>query len=560
MKKRKITPPFLAGVWKAPNRSRQHFWRHDDHDWTDSAGQVRTGHFKLLIFLILVSLLARLGQLTVAEGAKNRELAENNRIKLVKIAALRGKILDRAGNQLAESHEQFFLENNLGRKAISADQVHGLKELGLAGEDFMGDFGQVRRSMERVYPLGEAAAHITGYMQDKGKLGIEETYDDVLSGVDGAKIVEVDAAGRAISILGEEKARAGQDVVLTIDANLQKKAQEVLGKNIKKAKAKSGALIISDPRNGEVLSLVSLPSFDPADIGRFVTSDDAPLFNRAVAGTYTPGSVFKIVTALAGLESGKIAKDTEIEDVGEFELGGSHFSNWYYNTYGGRDGFLKIDRAIARSNDIFFFRVGEQVGLTTLRNWAGALGFGQKTGIDLPNEAFGLVGDELWKMANLNTGWYLGDTLHLAIGQGFILATPLQVNMMTGLVANGGKLPKPYLVWRVKKEDGGEIVTDSHLRKVNLDGKNLQIVAAGMRAACQKGGTAWPFFDASYTVGCKTGTAEKAQGNPHAWFTAFAPFEDPVLAITVIIEDGGEGSSVAAPAAREILDWYFNNR
>lgn len=566
MKKRKVAPPFLTGIWGSTGEGKKRFGQRGDGSGSDDlTNENRMGHFKLFIFLVLGLLLARLWQLTVVAGAKNRELAENNRIKFVKVEAPRGKIFDRSGSQLAISGEQFFLELESGRRAIFQEQARELIEQGLAGEDFESDLGRVRREMVRVYPLGEVAAHVIGYVQSnqsemgdrQGRLGIEETYDNVLSGVDGAKIVEVDAQGRAISILGEKKARGGQDVVITIDADLQNLAFEVLAKNIKKAGVRGGALVIANPKNGEILALVSLPSFDPLDIGKFTTSADAPLFNRVVAGTYTPGSVFKIVTSLAGLESAKIDKDTEIEDVGEFELGGVRFSNWYYNTYGGREGFLKIDRAIARSNDIFFFRVGERIGLGVLRKWALALGFGQKTGIDLPGEAFGLVGDELWKMANHNTGWYLGDTLHLAIGQGFILATPLQVNVATAFVGNGGNLIRPHLVSKVRAENDREIVTDSNLRKVNLGKENLQIVADGMRKACIKDGTGWPFFEAAYSVGCKTGTAEKAQGNPHAWFTAFAPYDDPEIAITVIIENGGEGSSVAGPVAREILDWWF---
>lgn len=560
MKKRKIVPPVLAGIWGSTGEGKKRFWERDDDSGADLANEGRVSHFKLFIFLVLALLLARLWQLTVIAGAKNRELAENNRVKLVRIEAPRGRILDRAGSQLAISGEQFFLEKESERRTISAEQARELIEQGLAGEDFESDLGRVRREIVRVYPLGEITAHVVGYVDSQGRFGIEETYDNILSGVDGAKIVEVDAQGKTISILGEKKARGGQDVVLTIDADLQKMAFEVLAKNIKKAGVRGGALVIANPKNGEILALVSLPSFDPVDVGKFLTGDDAPFFNRVVAGVYTPGSVFKIVTSLAGLESGKIDKDTEIEDVGEFELGGTKFSNWYYNTYGGRDGFLKIDRAIARSNDIFFYRVGERIGLANLREWALNLGFGQKTGIDLPGEAFGLIGDELWKIANHKGGWYLGDTLHLAIGQGFILATPLQINMMTAFVGNRGKLPRPHLVSRVKAENGREIVTNSNLREVNLDKKNLQIVADGMKKACADGGTGWPFFEASYIVGCKTGTAEKAQGNPHAWFTAFAPYDNPEIAITVIIENGGEGSSVAGPVAKEILDWWFGNR
>lgn len=286
-----------------------------------------------------------------------------------------------------------------------------------------------------------------------------------------------------------------------------------------------------------------------------------PLFNRAIAGNYTPGSVFKIVSAIAGLESGALTRDTQIEDVGEFELGGVKFPNWFYKVYGGRDGLLKIDRAIARSNDIFFYRLGERTGLAEIRKWALLLGFGQKTGIDLPGESFGLVGDEAYKQANLGESWFLGDTMHLAIGQGFVVVTPLQVNLMTAIVAAGGRKVVPHIVWAVATESQGRLLVDqSRMVDIGVTPEYLEIVKSGMAQACQEKGTAWPFFKSIYPVSCKTGTAEKTLGNPHAWFTAYAPSTLPQLAITVILENGGEGSSVAAPIAREILDWWFGNR
>ena len=176
-------------------------------------------------------------------------------------------------------------------------------------------------------------------------------------------------------------------------------------------------------------------------------------------------------------------------------------------------------------------------------------------------ENFGLVPDETWKMANLNEPWFLGDTMHLAIGQGFVTASPLQVNVATSYVANGGKKVTPHLVSEVSTLGRGQIVVDGSAKgKIEVDSGSLEIVRSGMRQACQRQGTAWPFFSVQYTIACKTGTAERTQGNPHAWFTAYAPFEAPQLAITVVVENGGEGSSVAAPIAKEILGWYFSKK
>ncbi len=578
--RRKKSPLFLDGIWGWDFNKRKKIFGRIDEYFGDNFGRdapfpgQRIRFLKFAIFLVLFVLFARLFQLTIINGDKNRALAENNRVRIVTSEAPRGRILDANGQLLAYSKDQYFLENGQSRQEISSGQLTDLEKQGLAGENFTGSMGRITKTVTRVYPFGEETAHITGYTSlvqkedlEKnvklnlfdfvGRLGVEQAYDDVLRGVGAKKIVEVDASGNATSILGQSSGTNGSDVYLTIDGNLQKKAYEALVAQVQKTHTSAGSLIITDVNNGGVLALVSYPSFDPTDVGKSITDEMRPLFNRAIAGTYPPGSVFKISSALAGLESGKITKDTEIEDICQFEIGKTKISNWFYLTYGGKDELLKIDKAIARSNDIFFFKLGEQVGLSNLKMEALKLGFGQKTGIDLPGEADGLLPDEVWKKANLNEPWFLGDTMHMAIGQGFLLTTPLQINRMTDFVA-GGKTVKPHLVSRIMPFNGHEIKVDSVVKALQIKEDYINLVRNGMGMACQKGGTGWPFFDASYKIGCKTGTAEKLQGDPHAWFTAFAPYDYPKIAITVMIENGGEGSSVAAPVAKEILDWYFN--
>lgn len=553
------------------NRQEDDFWGRGTLDII-SLRRLAFGRF--FVILIVIVFLGRLFQLTVVEGSKNREYADNNRIRLVEVEAERGRIVDRNGKILAESVAEYFLNSNNGKSRISEEQAHELEKAGLAGENFTGGLGNITREVVRVYPFGEVAAHVLGYTSQvqqsdllknqsygtvdfAGRLGVEETYDQILKGVNGRKIIEVDAEGKTISILGENPSRRGQDISLSVDIELSGKVHDVMSSQLAKVKSRSGAVVLTNPQNGEVLALLSFPSFDPSDVGRFVTREEKPLFNRAIGGTYTPGSVLKIASSVAGLESGKITAETEIEDVGEFELGGVKFPNWFYLSYGRRDGTLKIERAIARSNDIFFYRLGERVGLADLRKWAVALGLGQKTGIDLPGESFGIVGDEAWKEANLGEGWFLGDTMHMAIGQGFVTATPLQVNLMTSYIANGGKKVVPHVVSRVEGASGSIELSPSEEKNIGIKASNLEIVRSGMRQACQEKGTAWPFFLSAYPISCKTGTAERTLGNPHAWFTAYAPSDSFEIAITVIVEDGGEGSSVAAPVAKEILDWYF---
>lgn len=542
--------------------------------------------FAFLIFAIVFVFLLRLFYLQVVTGAKNRALAENNRIRLVGLVAPRGKILDRNGVLIAQSNVTYWLKKGDEKKAITLAQKNDLEAQGLASEDFSGSLGQIYEEVGRTYPLGEEASHILGYAslaqkadlnrnaqltsQDLvGRAGIEETYEDFLKGTDGQKLIEVDATGGKVSIISKAAPKQGENIRLTIDAKLQKVAYEALKKGAEKAGVKGGAIIVSQPATGEVLALASLPSFDPNNVGG-VTNDPAkPLFNRATLGNYPPGSIFKLVTALAGLESGVINRDTEIEDVGEFDFSGTHFSNWYFTSYGGKDGVLKLVRAIARSNDIFFFKVGEMVGLSPIRKMALKLGFGAKTGIDMPSEDFGLVPDGVWKQSTQNLPWYPGDTMHMAIGQGFLLATPMQISNLINFMASG-KLTKPYLVREIDPSglaSGGASGPKTSKINPKVIGKNLvndanfNLVREGMRQVCQTGGTAWPFFEVkNYTLGCKTGTAEKTEGNPHAWFGAFAPFDRPEISVTVLVEDGGEGSTVAGPVAKEVLDYWFGQK
>jgi len=548
-------------------------------DPAESIPSHRVTNFYFLIIIMVAIFLFRLFYLTVIKGEENRILSDENRIRLVDIEQERGQILDRNGKVVADSERSLLLKSSYKFTKITQNQANDLEAEGLAGENFEGELGLIVEEVKRNYPLSEKAAHLTGYVSGPqegdtitgeqvssvekiGRLGVEQYYDDFLRGKVGKKLVEVDSLGKKVTILGQEEPKIGATVHLTLDSELQKFAYEALKKQVEKAQVKTGALIIQNPQTGEILALVSFPSFDPANIQKSTDDKDQPFFNRVISGVYPPGSVFKITSALAGLESGKITKDTEIEDVGEFNIGDTKFANWYFLTYGKKDGVLKIDRAIARSNDIFFFRVAERIGLDAIRQMAKKLGFGQKSGIDLPGEAFGLLPDEVWKDSTLKEQWFLGDTLHLAIGQGFMLTTPIQVNLMTSYMASG-KIYKPHVVSKIENLPNNAAAIEISPKILSEDlasAENFTVVRDGMRQACEQGGTAFPFFNAPYKVGCKTGTAEKALGNPHAWFSAFAPFENPKITITVIIEDGGEGSAVAAPVAREILDWMFQNK
>ena len=548
---------------------------HTEQNWNQISG-LRFYIFYIASFVIFLIFMARLFSLTVVQGALNRQLADQNRVRLVQLEAERGEILDRGGKILAKSQTIYVLKKEGELTEISQQQMDELTKQGLASEDFAGKLWQIERKVERIYTLGRAAAHVLGYTtsaaaqdiaddevssyQAVGRVGVEEGYNDFLTGKIGKKLVEVDADEKKVSLLGRQDPQKGADLYLTIDADLQKSAFDALAKVANKVGTKRGSVIVSDPNSGEILALVSYPAFDPQDVAKSVGADDKPFFNRAVQGTYPPGSIFKIVTSLAGLESGRITRETEIEDTGQFEFAGSRFANWFFLEHGKVDGVIKIQRAIARSNDIFFFKVAQTIGLSPIRDMAKKLGFGQKSGIDLPGEAVGLIGDEVWKKSMYGQDWFVGDTMHMGIGQGFILATPMQMNVLTSFMATD-KLMRPYLVAKIDAVSSTDVNLGSKVLAENpVQVANFDLVRAGMHDACKVGGTGAPFFNAPYDVGCKTGTAEKELGDPHAWFSVFAPFEAPKISVTVLVEDGGQGSVVAAPVAREIVDWWMANR
>ena len=299
------------------------------------------------------------------------------------------------------------------------------------------------------------------------------------------------------------------------------------------------------------MALVSSPGYDPARINQFLSDSNLPFFNRAIAGLYAPGSTFKVVTALSALGSGKAAKNFSVEDVGVLTVAGFKYANWFFTEYGGKDGIVSWVRALTRSNDIFFYKAGELVGPETMAAWAQVMGFGANTGIDLPGEVEGLIPTPIWKEKFKNEQWFLGNTYHMAIGQGDVLATPLQVNQMTNILASNKRCQLHIAQ-----------MSNAQCLMSNIDPEILEIIKNGMIGACKAGGTAFPFFDwQGPQVACKTGTAEyiteEGKYNTHAWFTIFAPVDDPKVSVTVLVEGGGEGSRAAAPIARKILSNFF---
>jgi penicillin-binding protein 2 len=292
--------------------------------------------------------------------------------------------------------------------------------------------------------------------------------------------------------------------------------------------------------------MASSPTFDPEDI-----KTNSQMFNRAVSGAYPPGSTFKMVTTVAAITDGGLGPNFTVDDGGVITVAGFKYANWFWTQYGKTEGTVGWVKAIQRSNDIFFYKVGEKIGADLLSVWAKKYGFGEKTSLNFPAEVAGLVPSPLWKEQTLGEKWFLGNTYHFAIGQGDLLATPLQVNQMTNMIGTNKKCRYSVLGNR-----------DSVCEKLNVSEDILKIIREGMVLACKDGGTAYPFFDwKGPELACKTGTAEymneKGKMASHAWFTVLAPSVDPVISVTVLVEAGGEGSAVAAPIAKAMLAKFY---
>lgn len=537
---------------------------------------VISGIFLASFFILFL----RLFHLQVTTGEQNRQRADLNRVQLKIIHAPRGVIYDRNGVVLAESNPGFRLDGHL----ISRDEALRLE----SKNDPRSSALEI--DAIRYYPLAEKTAHILGYVGeispeelkqtqyenykpgDKiGRSGIEQIYESTLKGVDGAEVIEIDASGKSLGTLRRREPVPGKNIHLSIDADLQKASYQALEKGIKGVGVCCGAVVAEEPGSGEILALASIPSYnsnaftDPGknnEVGEYFSNSNSPLLNRVIAGTYPPGSTFKITTALAGLSSGKIRKETYFEDTGVMHLGIWSFANWYFSEYGKTEGAVDIVKALKRSNDIFFYKVGESVGEKTLGETAKKLGIGKKLGIDLPGEEDGLIPDNEWKQKNIGEAWYPGDTLHMAIGQGFLLATPLQILAQTAYVASDGKLIEPHLATRVTDANGSEVKKFKYepIVKDIFKKEDLDLVKTGLEQVPKEGGTAWPFFSFTIPTAGKTGTAEfgDPKNRTHAWYTSYAPVDDPKIVVTALVEAGGEGSTVASPIVKDIYTWYFN--
>lgn len=404
-----------------------------------------------------------------------------------------------------------------------------------------------------------------------GKQGLEKAYENNLRGVHGANQVEVDSMGNTKREVGVINPKPGSDLYLSIDVGLQKKIYDSLSAILEKTQTKIASAIAINPNNGEILAMVNLPSYDNNLFAQKISQDQylkymqdpsKPLFNRSIAGEYPPGSTIKPLISVAALSEGIITPSTIIDGLGgSLNIGNFSFRDW--TSHGASD----VRTAIAQSNDIFFYTVGggygniKGLGMDRMKKYENLFGFGEKTGIDIGGETSGLIPSEQWKLDKIGERWFVGNSYHAAIGQGYVTTTPLQVANYIAAIANGGTLYKPHLVHQIKKNDGTTIDIKANIIRQNLaDPAILKVVQEGMRKTITDG-TARPLKDLPIEVAGKTGTAQFGSENKtHGWFVSYAPYHNPEIVMAVVVEGGGEGFTSAVPVTKEVYGWYFGDR
>jgi len=576
------------------------------------------------IVLFTIVLLVRLWYLQAVKGDYYQEQAESNRIRPVKLRPPRGIIYDRYGRPLVENVLTFDVSlvpedapdldatitklSNLIKVSPAAiraalddadavrskyDPVKIQEEapwdnvalVEAHQEDIPGAI--VEPEHRRHYPYDGLASHQLGYIgkvspsqrkkdqQDIGLLtgqgGLEKVYDKYLHGLAGRRMIQVNAAGRKVKDLGIEEPKPGTDIYLTIDLDVQKAAEEALGD-------RSGAVVAMDPNSGEVLALASHPNYDPNLFPRGIAHNDwvrlmndpsHPLYNRAIQSVYPPGSTFKIIVSLAGLDSGVIKLDEKITCRGGLQLGNHTFRCWKK----GGHGPISFHDALVQSCDVYFYTMGDRIGWDRVAEYARMLGYGSLTGILLPDEKPGLIPTTDWKKKRTGDVWRTADSYMSSIGQGFVLVSPIQAAQMMSAVANGGSFYRPTLLkWTRNRETGETKAFSSEpKKKINLDPVALEEVRrALLGVTSEPGGTAHGAATPLATVAGKTGTAQviaqKVPGRKlsektgdHAWFVAYAPADHPKIAVAVVVEHGGHGGSTAAPVAKKVIEAYMKN-
>jgi penicillin-binding protein 2 len=588
----------------------------------------RTSFLYFVLVLVFGALIARLFFLQVIEGERFTFLSENNRVRIKRIAGTRGIVLDRRGQLLVDSRPSFDLlfvaedteqpEHTLRQLAhyLGRDEQELLaifeenKKRSAFEEIVIGkdvDWATVvaveahqldlpgitlRARPRRSYADGPVAAHVLGYLgeigpkqlkvlrdqgyalgDEVGQYGLEKKWEDFLRGQSGGQQVEVDALGRRVRVLHEVTDVPGYTVHLTLDRQLQETAFEAL-------KGKEGTIVALEVNTGDILAMVSTPAFDPNIFARGIKSDEwqglikdrlRPLSNRAIQGQYPPGSTFKVIMAIAGLEEGVLQPESRISDPGFYYFGNRAFRDWKKEGHGAVD----LYKALVESCDVYFYQAGQRIGIDRIAKWARAFGLGEKTGAAaLDDEKSGIVPDSEWKRKRLRQPWFPGETLSVAIGQGYLTTTPLQIANMMAAVANGGTLYRPRLVDKIESVDGRTVreYGPEKIRTILVKPETLERVRNALADVVKSPrGTGGASRSNLVEIAGKTGTAQVVEmkgaylkseqlsyfSRDHAWFVAYAPVQNPQIAVAVLVEHGGHGGSAAAPLAKKVFEKYI---
>jgi len=580
-----------------------------------------------IIAACFLGLLMGYWRLQIGQHRLYAELAERNRVRNLPVIAPRGRILDREGRVLADNFPAFsILLTRESPATLTPERVAGIERgLGLDPDEVqhllertaklprfqpvllkqsatLEDIAFVEshrveypeldliQVQQRLYPKQQVAAALLGYVGEVsedmiakvgsnyrpgdvvGRFGIEGQYNQVLSGHDGMRRVIVNSRGQEMGLLSTINALPGNDLRLTVDLDLQMVAEASLGE-------RAGAVVAIDPRTGEVLALVSHPSFDPNDFAKRIDPKEwsdlindplKPLMNKVIQAQLAPGSIFKIVTASAALETGTIRSDYTVHCAGSVDIYGHLYHDWVFEKHRGH-GEVNLHRAIRESCDVFFFTVGNKLGIDKLAFFARRLGLGGRTGIDLPGEASGLIPSPEWVQKAFKRKWYAGETISVAIGQGAVTATPIQVDYMIGGIASGGVYHRPHLVFKDQLLALGAAPVDKPAQDFPLSLETVATVKSGMWGVVnEEGGTGAEARCPEVEIAGKTGTAQvvstelqesskKSEFATNAWFVGYAPADKPEIAVTALVLHGGH-STVAVPVVRDVIKAYFDKK
>jgi penicillin-binding protein 2 len=583
--------------------------------------QQRLNLFRLPVLLVFLILSARLWQLQIIQGSDYVLRAERNRIREIDLVAPRGTIADRHNIALVDNRPSF---NVFLYRESMKDQADTLRfvtgKLGITPEEMDArlrrnkgtglyhpivlkedatiedmsiieahkvDHPEIQLGLEprRQYHYGKLAAHLLGYVGEIsekelasnqfpganagtqiGQNGVERAYNRILTGKDGARRVLVDSLGRERNLVEQIDSVIGGEIQLTIDLDLQSIAESALTDKV-------GAVVAMDPRNGEILVMASAPSFDPNSFSTRISEDawnelinhpDRPMQNRAIQNSYSPGSIFKLIMADAGLEEGLLDDDPAVTCRGA----GVYYGRTFHCSHKEGHGTLHLEQAIAKSCNIFFYELGRRLGISKIAQHAHALGLGERTGIDLPGERPGVMPSPEWKQQTRKSKWYAGETISVSIGQGAVSTTPIQILRAVSALATGGVLVTPHLLLRAEGDAGAN--PNRPVRNIPIDMERVRRIREGMWQSVNNYGTGHNAAIPGLDICGKTGTVQVMSNErkqqlgeeieDHSWFAGFGNRDNPEIAVVVFIEHGGKGGVAAAPIARQILKAYFDKR